>query len=138
MIIDKIIFLVKKNIDFISYVFFGILTTLLNLFTFWLLNYLLLFSVVLSTCIAWFIAVTFVYITNKKYVFHSTKKGFFNIVKELFSLYICRLGTGFLDVIIMYVFVIKLNFDGMIIKILSNILIIVLNFIASKYLVFRK
>ena len=80
----------------------------------------------------------FAYITNRKYVFESKAIGFSTIIKETANFFFCRLATGLLDLAIMVVFVDLLHFNGMTIKILSNIIVIILNYVASKLLIFRE
>ena len=80
----------------------------------------------------------FAYITNRKYVFESDKIGVEAIVKEMISFFSCRLATGVVDVLLMYIFVDLLKFDDVFIKVLSNVVVIVLNYVASKLIIFRK
>ncbi len=130
--------MMKKYKNVILYIVFGIATTLTNVIAYALCTQLLHLDVILSTCISWFIAVLFAYVTNKKWVFESDAYKKKDILKEISSFFACRLLTGLLDVFIMYVFVERLHFNDMIIKILSNFLVIVINYIASKLIIFNK
>ena len=124
--------------DVILYIFFGVCTTLVNIITYWLCAHIFLFKVLTSAIIAWFFAVLFAYLTNRKWVFHSEATEQKEIIKEVVSFYTCRLATGFIDWAIMYVFVDLMTFNDVIVKTIANLVVIVLNFIASKVFIFRK
>ena len=116
------------------YGIFGLLTTALDIILYWFCTRVCNFYVVPSTIIAWFLALLFAYYTNRKYVFASEAKSRFH---EAFSFFLCRLATGFIDVIIMYVFAELLSFNDVVVKTVSNIIVIILNYIGSKIFVFN-
>ena len=130
--------LVKKYQDVLLYIFFGICTTLVNIFSYWLCAHVVRIAVLPSAIIAWFVAVLFAYFTNRKWVFHSEATTKEEIVKEAVSFYVCRLTTGFVDWALMYVFVDVMHLNDIVIKTVANIVVIVLNFIASKLIIFKK
>lgn len=134
---DKILELCKKYKSVILYLVFGVLTTVVNIVAYYLLDLNGLFNTVINTSIAWVVAVIFAYVTNKKWVFESRVKGFKDNFKEMMSFFGCRIATGLMDVGIMFVFVDLLGYDDMIIKIASNVLVVILNYVGSKLLVFR-
>lgn len=134
---DKIIELCKKYKSVILYLVFGVLTTIVNIVAYFLLDFNRLFNTVINTSIAWGVAVIFAYVTNKKWVFESKVEGFKDNFKEMMSFFGCRIATGLMDVGIMFVFVDILCYDDMIIKIASNVLVVILNYVGSKLLVFR-
>lgn len=125
--------LFKKYKEPVLYILFGIATTLVNIFAYFLLSKTSL-STAVSTSFAWFISVIFAFLTNRKYVFNAPKVGF---LKQLIGFFSMRVITGALDVLIMIIFVDVLDFNDMIIKVLSNVLVIILNYIFSKFLVFK-
>ena len=127
-----------KYKDLIPYGIFGVLTTAVNVAVYALCARIFGLSTVVSTVIAWVAAVLFAYITNRKWVFHSTATGMAAILKEIASFFICRLLTGILDVGIMKLFVDILGFNDVIVKIASNIIVIILNYVASKLVIFKK
>ena len=135
---DKIIKIYKKYDSFISYAFFGVLTTIINVLVYYILSKFTSFGTVVNTIIAWIAAVLFAFVTNRKWVFKSenTKKA--EILNEAVKFFLCRLLTGILDVVIMYVFVDLLKCNDLLIKIISNIIVIIVNFVASKYIIFVK
>lgn len=117
------------------YVFFGALTTLINTVAYWILYYGISVSNTTSTIISWLLAVVFAYVTNKLWVF---EKGNKSTLKEATEFFLSRISTGILDLLIMYVGVELLLFEGGIIKILSNVVVIILNYLLSKLFVFKK
>lgn len=142
--INQIINLYKKYKEIINYLIFGVLTTLVSL----AVKYLLLFTVLkadnpvelqIAIIISWVIAVLFAYFTNRKYVFESTGE---NKIKEFVSFVIARISTLLLEMLIMWFFVtfLKLNTDlwVVIFTLISQVAIIVGNYILSKLFVFKK
>lgn len=130
--------LYEKYKDVIPYLFFGVCTTIVNVVVYWIAAHPLNLGVMPSTIIAWILAVLFAYITNAKWVFFSKATGFNEKFKEMISFFACRLATGVLDWLCMFVFVDVLKLNDLIIKILSNILVIILNYLASKLIIFKK
>ena len=130
----KEIFLKYKSI--ILYILFGILTTLVNIFVYFACS-CLKFSTAASTLTAWIISVLFAYITNRKYVFGSKSAGAKTVFKEISNFFLSRFATGLLDLAVMLLFVDILNFNGMLIKVISNIVVIILNYVLGKFLVFK-
>lgn len=130
--------LIMKYKDIISYLVFGVMTTVVNVVVYWFCSHLLGIVVVASSVIAWTVAVLFAYITNRKWVFYSEASGKKEIIREMISFFSCRFLTGVVDWLFMFVFVVVLCLNDVIIKVVANILVIVLNYIASKFLIFLK
>jgi putative flippase GtrA len=128
----------RKYKGVIGYVFFGGLTTMVNLAAYYILTRLIGTAILLGTFLAWCIAVGFAYITNRKLVFRSRNKAVKAVLLELTFFIVCRLLTGLLDLGIMYFFVYKIRFPDLPIKLLSNILVILGNYIASSLCIFGK
>lgn len=129
-----------KYEEIISYLIVGGLTTMVSLITYYLLVYTILdpnigIELQIANIVSWIFSVTFAYFTNRKYVFKSKNKISF---KEGISFYISRIGTLFLDMLMMYVFVTVLGFNDKIIKFVVQIIVIILNYILSKFIVFKK
>ena len=132
--------LYKKYKEIINYLIFGILTTIVSLGTYYLLVLTVLdpdnpIELQIANIIAWITCVTFAYITNRKYVFDSKDK---NILKEATKFYLARLAVLPIDMIFMYIFVSKLHFNDKIIKLIVQIIIIIVNYISSKLVVFTQ
>ena len=115
---------------------FGILTTIVNIVSFFLFNKL--FNYKLSNIIAFILAIVFAYITNKKYVFESKKEEKTEIIKEFIFFIGSRLFTFVLDMLLMVLFIEGLFVNVLISKVLVNVVVIILNYILSKKLVFKK
>ena len=138
--IKKIINIYKSKKEVINYLIFGVLTTIISLLTYYLLTTFLLdvekeLELQLSNIISWIISVLFAYVTNRKYVFESKNT---NKVKELKNFFASRILTLFEDMLIMYLGVSILKVNDKFIKILSQIIVIVSNYILSKLFVFKK
>ena len=95
-------------------------------------------TVVFATALAWLLSVIFAYVTNRKYVFESTAYGGKAVLIELASFLGCRIFSGVLDIFLMWLLVDMAGFPDLVIKILSNIIVIVLNYVASKFWIFKK
>ncbi len=120
------------------YLLFGGLSTLVNVGVFYVSFEKLGISNVPSVIIAWLFAVIFAFITNKIWVFGSKSFERKTFVREAVSFFGCRILTGLLDVFIMYLSVDVFNLNAIVWKVISNLIVIVLNYIASKLLIFRK
>lgn len=127
-----------KYKDIVLYTFFGVCTTIVNILSYWICAHILHISVMLSAVIAWFAAVLFAYLTNRKWVFSSNANSKHEILKEISFFYAMRLATGVIDWLGMYVLVDLMHLSDMIIKVILNVVVIVLNYIASKLLIFKK
>ncbi|MDF2942527.1 MAG: gtcA [Herbinix sp.] len=121
----------------ILYVFFGGCTTLVNILVYYIGTRIFSISVMPSTVIAWCFAVLFAYITNRKIVFKSENITLKSVSIELGTFVSCRLFTGAIDLGIMYIFVDLLKINDLFIKIISNIIVILGNYIASRLLIFK-
>lgn len=135
---QKILSLIKKYESILSYLFFGGLTTLVNFIVYYPLYNIVELSATLSNCIAWIAAVAFAYLTNKPFVFKSNDWSAKVIIPELARFVACRIGSGAAETLIIFVTVDLLSINGNIMKIATSILVVILNYIASKLLVFRK
>lgn len=122
----------------ILYVFFGVLTTIINIATYHICFNLLGIPNVASTVIAWVFAVAIAFITNKLWVFDSKSFERLTLVREISTFLGARVFTGLLDVLIMYISVDIMHWNSTAWKLISNVIVVVLNYIASKLVIFRK
>ena len=134
----KIINMLLKYKFILLYGVFGLLTTLINVVTYNFLYTVFNVTNVLSTIIAWGLAIVFAFITNKIWVFESRKFNRKLFLFEFQKFLGCRIVTGILDLLIMFIGVDILSGPATILKLLSNIAIIILNYIMSKFVVFKK
>ena len=130
--------LIQKYWDILSYLFFGVLTTVVNYLIYLPCYNILGWSAGVSNVVAWVAAVTFAFLTNKPFVFKSYDWSWNVVWPELTKFVGCRVGSGLIETAIIIVFVDILNWDGNIMKIATAVLVIILNYIGSKLLVFKK
>ena len=128
----------KKYYDVITYLFFGVLTTVVNYIVYLpVYNYLGL-SAAVSNAIAWVVAVASAYLTNKPFVFRSHDWSMATVIPELMKFVGCRIASGAMETAILFVTVDLLHWNGNIWKLLTSVLVVILNYFGSKLLVFKK
>jgi putative flippase GtrA len=130
--------LLHRHYDILVYLIFGVMTTAVNYIVYLPCYNLLHLSSAVSNVIAWAAAVAFAYVTNKPFVFHSHDWSAKTVVPELTKFIGTRLGSGGLETVILLIFVDILSMNGNLWKLLTSVLVVVLNYIGSKLLVFRK
>ena len=136
--LQKIKNLVQKHWDILSYLFFGGLTTVVNYLVYLPCYNLLSLSAAVSNAIAWVVAVAFAYLTNKPFVFKSNDWSAKTVIPELSKFVGCRIGSGLAESLILLIAVDLLGWNGNLWKLLTNVLVVILNYIGSKLLVFKK
>ncbi|MDB3086137.1 teichoic acid glycosylation protein [Clostridioides difficile] len=129
--------ILKRHLETILYLFFGALTVLINIITYLFFTRIINFTFLVSNSLAWSIAVLFSYITNKFFVFKSEKIEIFFILREFVSFLSCRLFSGFIEILLMYLMIDLLSLNDILVKVITNIIVIILNFIFSKIVVFN-
>lgn len=136
--IVKIRSFVKKYWDILSYLFFGGLTTLVNFLIYFPCYHWLHISAAVSNMIAWVVAVAFAYLTNKPFVFKSYDWSIKTVGPEIAKFVGCRIGSGILETAILFLTVDCMHWNGIIWKVIVAVLVVILNYVGSKLLVFRK
>lgn len=137
---NKIMNIYHKYEEIISYIIVGAMTTAVSLGSYYLCvltifnpnNAVLLQS---ANIISWILSVTFAFWANRKYVFKSKNP---KILEEASKFYGARILTLLIDMLVMFVSVTVLHFNDKLMKIVSNIIILILNYVISKFLVFIK
>lgn len=139
---EKVKELIKKvcTKEVILYIVFGVLTTVVSLDTYYIcvgtfLNAENAIQLQIANIIAWIVSVAFAYITNRKFVFESTNK---NKLGEATKFVTSRIATLLMDMLIMFLGVTLLKFNDGIIKLISQVIVIVANYVFSKIFVFKK
>lgn len=130
--------LAAKYRDILLYGVFGVLTTAINFGAYAVLYHRLSVSNVASNIISWVMAVAFAFVTNKLWVYGSKSLRAEDLLPELWKFVSCRLATGLVDLGIMYVAVDIAKAPALPWKIISNTIVIILNFTAGKALVFNR
>ena len=146
---DKIKELIKKHWDVIAYLFFGVLTTLVSWVTY--AGFLILFeklgmngelNIIISNVLSWIFAVIFAFITNKLWVFRSKSFAAKTLWYEIGTFVSARLVTLLIETGILagaaLIFGSDNNIINMVMKIITSIIVVVLNYIFSKLIIFRK
>lgn len=127
----------KNKKEVISYLIFGVLTTLVNIVVYGLLTKLFSVDYRIATTIAWVLSVLFAFITNKLFVFESKSMALSSVMKELSSFILFRLVSYLLDLTIMIVMVEWLVLNDLFSKIVANVVVVIINYFASKLFIFK-
>ena len=129
---------IDKYYDVLAYLFFGVLTTAVNYIVYLPCYNLLHISAAISNVIAWVFAVAFAYLTNKPFVFKSYDWSMKTVVPELGKFVGSRIASGAMETAIIFVTVDLLCWNGNLMKLITSVLVVILNYIASKLFVFKK
>lgn len=122
----------------IPYLFFGVCTTIVYLFTYKIAEYLFKIDVDIATVIAWIVAVLFAYFTNRRWVFKSKIRGIRRITVEMLNFFASRLTTLAVDLILTHIFIKTLHWCNLPVKLVIQVLVVILNYLASKLIIFKK
>lgn len=128
----------EKYRDILAYLFFGTLTTLVNYLVYFPLYNWMRLPATASNVIAWVLAVAVAYLTNKPFVFKSHDWSMKTVMPELTKFIGCRIGSGILETAIIWLTVDKLLWNGNLMKIFISVIVVIFNYIGSKWLVFVK
>ena len=136
---EKIKTLYIKYKEVVNYLIFGVMATIVNFASYFVFARLIGIDEVISSGLSWFCAVTFAYITNKMFVFESktdTKKAFF---KEMLSFFLARVFSGIVCDIGTFALMVKvLHINDIISKIVTQVMVVILNYVLSKLVIFKK
>lgn len=135
---SKIKELYFKYKEVINYLFFGGCTFLVSIISFYLFNKVIGFNEHVANIISWVLAVSFAYITNKKYVFESKTSEKKDLLREIGSFVSARLLTLVMEELILLIGVNFMHIDSMIVKIVAQVIVIVSNYFLSKLFIFKK
>lgn len=141
--IKKLLNIYRRHEEAIAYLFFGGLTTVVNYVVclpceHWLKVCGIEPSGLISNVIAWVAAVAFAFLTNKPFVFKSHDWSAKVLWSELSKFLGCRVGSLVLESAIIFVTVDLLAWSLFWMKLVTNVMVVILNYIGSKLLVFRK
>lgn len=130
----------NKYREIALYLVFGVLTTVVSLGTYYALVMTVLdpenaWQLQAANVLSWIAAVTFAYITNRRFVFRSKER---HIFQEALSFYGARILTLLMDMGTMFLLVTWLHQNDKIAKLIVQVIVTVANYLLSKLLVFRK
>ena len=125
------------NREVISYLIFGVLTTLVN----WVVYAAMVkvhIDYRIATAAAWAVSVLFAFIVNKIFVFQSYNLRPAYVIKEITSFVACRAVSGVMEMVFMIVMVSWIHMDEYISKIAVSVIVVIVNYVFSKLFIFRK
>ena len=128
----------NKYKHIIYYLIFGLVTTIVNIGTYWLCYYVIHIPNSISNFIAWITAVIVSFVTSKIWVFGSKSWERSILISEAVKFFGARVATFLIDELIMGVGVDLLHFNGLVMKVVSGIVVVILNYVFSRIWVFRK
>ena len=128
----------RKYKEVLMYLFFGGLAFFLNLFLYWLFVVVLNINALIGNIFCWILCVAFQYYTNKTWVFDGRTSGKGDFVRQFISFWGGRLFTLAVEELMIFVFITSLHYNEMLIKLIAQVVVIVLNYIISKLVVFRR
>lgn len=133
----KIWSLYKKYEEIINYIITGGFGTVVNIGTFTLFR-MLNFDITISNVFAWVITIIFVYIASKFFVFKTANKTKRESTKEFIMFILARLATLGIEILLLNLTIEAMHMNELISKTIAQVVVIILNYILSKLLVFTK
>lgn len=127
----------KKHKEVLLYLFFGGLTTVVSIASYSYCDVVLGMNPLIANVISWILAVLFAYVTNKIWVFDAQNNMFGDLAREIASFFLGRLFTLLVEEAILFMGITMLGLNSIAVKVVAQFIIIVLNYIISKLLVFR-
>ena len=128
----------NKYKDIAIYLIFGVLTTVVNYLVYLPLYNVAQWPATLCNAVAWFFAVAFAFLTNKPFVFKSNDWSVKTVFSEAVKFVGCRVGSGLMETAFIFLLVDVMALNGNVIKLMLSIAVVILNYFASKLLVFKK
>lgn len=135
--LEKLRTLFHQYRDVLTYLFFGVVTTAVNYAVYLPLYNIFDISATVCNVIAWIVSVAVAFATNKPFVFHSHNWSAKVVLPEFAKFVGCRIGSGLLETGIIFVSVDCLHWNGNLMKLIISVLVVILNYIGSKLIVFR-
>lgn len=134
----RFIDLFHKYNEIVVYLLLGIFVTVANFAVYYPLHNLCGFSATTSNLLAWLAAVLVAFITNKPIVFKSLDWSLRVVIPEFTKFVAFRIGSGVIETLFLTLTVDIIHWDGNIMKLLISVFVVISNYIASKYFVFKK
>lgn len=128
----------KRLWEVFIYLFFGGLATVVNIVTYAVAFQLFHLSWPVSNAISWICSVLFAYVTNKVWVFQSKTGNFKELAWEFGKFVFARVVSFGMDMICMYLFIDMLHTGNLIAKIITQVVVVVANYVFSKVFIFKK
>lgn len=122
----------------ILYIVFGVLTTAVSILVYAVFTEWISMDELIANIISWVIAVMFAFVTNRIWVFRSNENGAAAVLRQMLTFYAGRVLTLLIEELMLWVFVKELSFNGLAVKTAAQLVVIVLNYIISKLLIFKR
>lgn len=135
---QKIIELCRKYRELIQYGFWGVMTTLVNYIVYFGCTKLAGIDYLISNVAAWCVAVIFAFLVNKVFVFQANAWDAKALLWEFGSFVSARVLSGVMETGLLWLFVEQLHFSDAVIKIVAGVLVVIINYVFSKLIIFRK
>lgn len=123
--------------ELILYLFFGGLTFLISVLTFALFHTAIGINELLANVYSWIIAVLFAFVTNRSCVFAASTADIKELAKQTLSFLLSRVITLVIEELILFIFITEIGFPSIVIKVIAQVIVIFLNYLFSKYIVFK-
>lgn len=127
-----------NNTELVAYLFAGVATTVVNYVVYFAATRGLGMGVMAGTWTAWVLAVAFGYAVNKAFVFRTHCENTAALLKEAGGFFAMRLVSLGMETVLMFVTVELLGLNDLAMKLLTNIVVIILNYVFSKLFIFKK
>ena len=135
---DTLRTLLQKHREIVSYIFWGVMTTAVNYAAYFLLRNVFLVPLVAGNAAAWAVSVLFAYFVNKLFVFRSKDWAWRVALRELWQMVASRIFSLGLETGILWLFVEKLLLNEFLVKLAANVLVVIVNYVLSKFIIFNK
>ena len=129
---------VKKQSELISYAIFGVATTVVSMVVYGVCNSAFEMHYLISNIISWVLAVAFAYITNKMFVFKTRGMGFAQLKREITLFVSARLASLGIEELGLFILIGLIGWGEILAKLVMQVVVIVLNYIFSKLVIFKK
>ncbi|MGX7148313.1 GtrA family protein [Enterococcus ureasiticus] len=130
--------LFHKYKEVISYLVFGVATTIVNLVIFFICKDILGIDYKISNAIGWFLSVLFAFFTNKYFVFVSNHEDISSFIREMLLFYWYRILSFVVDMALMILMIEWMHISDFWAKMLTQVAVVVLNYFFSKFFIFKK
>ncbi|KRM93089.1 GtrA family protein [Lentilactobacillus senioris] len=127
----------KQYQEVISYLFWGVVTTVVNIGIFIILKHITGWNYQIDNAIAWFVSVVVAFISNKAFVFKSQSVSLSQTAREFVSFTGGRVATLLIESLILWVGISLLHGNDVIVKIIDNVVVVIINYFWSKWAVFN-
>lgn len=125
--------------EVVNYLIFGGLTTIVNFVAYCIFARAIGIDEVLSSGIAWVCGVLFAYVTNKMFVFDSKTETKKDLIKECVSFFLARVVSGITCDVGTFALMVKvLHINDIVSKIVTQVMVVIVNYLFSKFVVFKK